>query len=286
VLIRVVAAGVNPVDVMVRQGRLQNEFPHAFPLIPGWDAAGVVEEFGEGAGRFRKGDRVWSYTRKPLVQWGSYAEYVAVPESSVALMPSKLLYEEAAAVPVAGLTAFQSLFGHRAIGSGASVLVHAAAGSVGGIAVQLARNAGARVIGTAGPENQDYIAALGAVAVDYTAEDFADAVGRHFPDGVDLVIDGVGGEVTARSLAVIRRGGRLVALVDPPDLDAAAQRNVIAQNLISEPNSEQLGLLARMYEQGTLRQPHLQKIYPLAEAAEAQRVVAEGHVRGKLVLNL
>ncbi len=286
VLIRIVAAGVNPVDNMMLRGLLTDALPHAFPLIPGWDAAGVVEEFGEGATRFRKGDRVWAFAKKPVLQLGCFAEYVSVPESSVAIMPSKLLFEEAAAVPVVGLTAFQALVEKHGLASGNTVLIHAAAGGVGSIGVQLARNAGARVFGTAGSGNQDFVAGLGATAIDYTAEDFAEAVRRHCPDGVDVVLDTIGGEVQAKSLELVRPGGSLVSIVEPPDTQAAAARNVSARFVTTEPSAEQLGLLSSMYEQGALKQPHLQKIYSLDQAAEALSVQAQGHVRGKLVLNL
>ena len=286
VLIRAVAVGVNPVDWAIREGRLREILQHAFPLVPGWDVAGVIEEMGENATRFRKGDRVWSYAWKPRVQWGCYAEYVAVEESSVALMPTKLLYEEAAGVPLAGLTAWQCLFHHSGVGPGASVLVHAAAGGVGHFAVQLARHAGADVIGTAGTSNQPFVLELGAVAtVDYTKEDFREVVRRHRPDGVDLAICSTDAETMRRSYDVIKPGGRLISLIGPPDHDEATRHNVTARDLFVEPDAEQLATLAGLIDLGKLR-PSVQKIYGLRDAAEAQKRSAEGHVRGKLVINL
>jgi len=286
VLIRAVAAGVNPVDWNIREGRLKEILPHAFPLIPGWDVAGVVEELGENATRFRKGDRVWAYAWKPRLQWGCYAEHVAIAESSVALMPTKLLYEEAASVPLAALTAWQCLFHQSEIGSGSSVLVHAAAGGVGHFAVQLARHAGAEVIGTAGTANQPFVLELGAIAtVDHTKEDFREVVRRHRPEGVDLAICSTDLETMKRSYDVIRPGGKLVSLIGEPDRDEAARHNVTACDLFVEPDAEQLATLAGLVDLGKLR-PHVQKIYALRDAAEAQKRSAEGHVRGKLVLNL
>jgi NADPH:quinone reductase-like Zn-dependent oxidoreductase len=286
VLIRAVAVGVNPVDWAIREGRLKEILPHAFPLVPGWDVAGVIEEMGEHATRFRKGDRVWSYAWKPRVQWGCYAEYVAVDEASVALMPTKLLYEEAASVPLAALTAWQCLFHHAGVGPGASVLVHAASGGVGHFAVQLARHAGADVIGTAGTSNQPFVLELGAVAtVDYTKEDFREVVRRHRPEGVDLAICSTDAETMKRSYDVIKPGGRLVSLIGAPDHDEAARHKVTACDLFVEPDAEQLATLAGLIDLGKLR-PHVQKIYGLRDAAEAQKRSAEGHVRGKLVLNL
>ncbi len=286
VLIRAVACGVNPVDWKIREGRLSALMPHAFPLIPGWDVAGVVEELGERATRFRKGDRVWACARKPVVQWGCYAEYVAVDETHVALMPSKLLYEEAAAVPLAALTAYQALCGQARLGAGSSVLIHAAAGGVGHLAVQLARHAGAEVLGTAGPANQAFLLELGVqVAIDYTKEDFREAVRRHRPQGVDLVIHSLDTEPVTRSYEVLKKGGRLVSIVGPPELDEAARRQVTAHGLFVAPNGEQLNQLASLVDRGCLR-AHVEKIYELAQAEQAQRRIAAGHVRGKLVLNL
>ena len=286
VLIRAVAVGVNPIDWAIREGRLREILPHTFPLVPGWDVAGVIEEMGEDATRFRKGDRVWAYAWKPRVQWGCYAEYVAVIESSVALMPTKLLYEEAAGVPLAALTAWQCLFDHAGIGPGASVLIHAAAGGVGHFAVQLARHAGADVIGTAGTSNQPFVLELGAVAtVDYTKEDFREVVRRHRPEGVDLAICSTDAETMKRSYDVIKPGGRMVSLIGAPDHEEAARHKVTACDLFVEPDAEQLATLAGLIDLGKLR-PHVQKIYGLRDAAEAQKRSAEGHVRGKLVLNL
>lgn len=285
-LIHVVSAGVNPVDVEIREGRLAASMPHAFPLVPGWDAAGTVEQLGEGACRFRKGDRVWSLARKPVVQWGCYAEYVAVPEEQVALMPAKLLYEEAAAMPTAALAAFQALFDDPGLEKGSRVLIHAAEGGVGHFAVQLARQAGAEVWGTAGAANQGFVIELGANgAIDHDREDLVEAARRECPSGFDLVLDAVGGATLERSHDLVRPGGRLVGIVDEPDVERARERGFSARFAAVRPDAEQLGLLARLVDEKQLR-PHLQRIYPLAEAAAAQREIAEGHVRGKLVLNL
>jgi len=286
VLIRVVSAGVNPVDARIREGLLADRMPHEFPLIPGWDAAGVVEGLGEGANRFRKGERVWSFARKPVVRWGCYAEYVSVAEDQVARMPAKLLYEEAAAMPAAALTAFQCLFDSPGVEQGTRVLVHAAAGGVGHFAVQLAREAGAEVWGTAGSSNQGFVMELGARGtIDYTAEDVAEAARRNAPGGFDLILDAVGGETLARSHGLVRPGGRLVSIVEQPDAARARAGGFSAHFLVVRPDSEQLGTLARLVDERRLR-PHVQRIFALADAGDAQQQVAGGPVRGKLVLNL
>lgn len=285
VLIRVVSAGVNPVDGAVVAGELREVVPHAFPLIPGLDAAGVVDGFGTGVGRFRKGDRVWCCAKREPLQWGTWSEFVAVPESACSTMPVKLLFEEAAAVPTAALGARQALGLGGPPEKGETVLVHAAAGGVGHFAVQLAVDAGAKVLGTCGPRNLDFVFGLGATAIDYTRDPLAESVRREAPDGVDRVIDTLGGEILAASFDMLRPGGRLVSLVEEPDRDRAAAAGVDASALLVEPDGEQLALLSRLVDDGRLR-PQVQKIYPLDEAREALKVLGERHVRGKLVLNL
>jgi NADPH2:quinone reductase len=286
VLVRTVAAGVNPVDWKIREGLLEDRLPHAFPLIPGWDVAGVVEEIGESTARFRKGDKVWAYVRKPVVQWGTYADFVAVPEDHVALMPSAYLFEEAAAVPLAALTAYQALFSIARLEKGVTVLVHAAAGGVGHFAVQLAARAGARVLGTARSDNHSFVLELGADrVVDYHEEDFRDAVRRLCPEGVDVVLDAVGGDTQSRSLEVLKERGILVSIVGEPDADKAAERGVRARWMFVEPDGEQLAILAREIDRGRLR-VHVGSMFPLADAARAHEESRAGHVRGKLVLTL
>ncbi len=286
VVVRVVAAGVNPVDWKIREGLLRDRIPHVFPLVPGWDLAGTVEEIGDDVTRIRKGERVFAYARKPVVQWGTYAELVVVPETSVAPMPSRLLFEEAAAVPLAALTAYQSLFGRAGIARGNVVLIHAGAGGVGHFAVQLASNAGARVLATAGAGSQEFLLGLGAsVAIDYTREDWSEAVDRFSPEGVDFVFDTVGGETQKLSFDVLKPGGRIVGIVTPPDPTLARKRRVDASYVFVEPSASQLATLGAMCDAGKLK-PNVQRIFPLADAAEAQRLSQAGHVRGKLVLAL
>lgn len=286
VLIRVVAAGVSLLDCEIRRGRLAEYVPHGFPLVPGWDVAGVVEEFGPGAGRFRKGDRVFACARKPKVQWGCYAEYVCVPEPAAAMMPAKLLFEEAASVPLAALTAMQCIAAGPDLGPDSTVLVHAAAGGVGSYAVQLARLAGARVLGTGSGTSHPFILSLGAqAAIEYANEDFCEVLRRHAPEGADLVIDPVGGETLTRSFDAVRPGGRLMSVVEDPDVGLAERREISAGSLTVRPNGEQLERIAHLFDQKKLK-THVQKIYSLADAAEAHTVAEQRHVQGKLVLNL
>jgi NADPH2:quinone reductase len=284
-LIRTVAAGVNPVDWKIREGHMSARVPHGFPLIPGWDVAGVVDELGEGCQRFRKGDRVFAYARKPHVQWGTYAEYVAVPERHVALMPPSLLFEEAAAIPCAALTAQQALV-RAGLSAGAVLLVLNGSGGVGHFALQLAKIAGVRSIATTGPRNQEFVLSQGAeAAIDHTRDDLANAVGARFPDGVDIVLDAIGGPALAQSLALVKRGGVIVSVVDMLDPAAVTARGARFERISSVPSGEQLAVFAAHAGRKTLR-PHVQTIYPLASAARAQEDSRAGHVRGKLVLAL
>jgi NADPH2:quinone reductase len=284
-LIRTLAAGVNPVDWKVREGQLAPRTPHVFPLIPGWDVAGVVDELGEGCQRFRKGDRVFAYARKPHIQWGTYAEYVAVPERDAALMPASLLFEEAAAIPCAALTAQQAL-ARAGLSAGASLLVLNGSGGVGHFALQLAKIAGARSIATAGARNQEFVMSQGAEhAIDHTRDDLAGQVAARFPDGVDVVLDAIGGEPLAASAALVKPGGVIVSVVDTLDAGAVRPRGVRFERISSAPSGEQLAVFAAHAGRKTLR-PHVQTIFPLAEAARAQEESRAGHVRGKLVLAL
>jgi len=284
ILIRTVAAGVNPVDWKMREGNLAR-LPHAFPLIPGWDVAGVVDELGEGCHRFRRGERVFAYARKPFLQWGTYAECVAVPERHVAAMPASLLFEEAAAVPCAALTAHQALT-RAGLSRGATLLVLNGSGGVGHFALQLARIAGAHAIATAGSRNQEFVLNQGAeAAIDHTRDDLATAVKARFPEGVDVVLDAIGGPPLEHALDAVKPGGIVVSVVGQLDPEIAAARGARFEHISSEPSGEQLELFAAHAKRKTLR-PHVQTIFPLERAADAQEESRAGHVRGKLVLAL
>lgn len=266
VLIAVRAAGVNPVDWKIRTGRLEGAFRHVFPLIPGWDAAGVVQAVGPAVTRFAPGDEVWAYARKDVVQDGCYAELVAVREDAVGIKPPSLSFEQAGAAPLAALTALQLLRDGVALQAGERVVVLAASGGVGHIAVQLAVAMGAEVVGVAGSRNQDFVRGLGAAeVVDYTAGDVAQEVGR-----ADAVIDLVGeGESLARAL-----GARFASIIAPPKEGAY---------VFVRPSAADLNVLAGHVAAGALR-IEVEQALPLAQAAEAHRRSEGGRTRGKLVL--
>ncbi|CAA7619853.1 NADP-dependent oxidoreductase [Magnetospirillum sp. SS-4] len=284
VLIRIRAAAVNPVDWKIREGNLARLFPCKFPLIPGWDAAGVIAALGEGVTGFSIGDRVWSFCRKPDIQWGTYAEYVVMTADAVAMMPASLDFAQASAIPLAGLTAWQSLFDVADIRPGQVVLIHAGAGGVGSLAVPLAKWAGATVVSTARAENHDYVRRLGADhVIDYTTRDFVAATRDLFPEGVDFAYGTVGGEVLARSYQVVKPGGILVSITDKTDRDEAERLGIRVKYLFVKPNGQQLRRLAALLDDGTLLPPLVEEMR-LDQAAEALGRNRRGHGRGKIVL--
>lgn len=286
VLIRIRAAGCNPVDYKIREGLLRARLPHMFPIILGWDAAGVIEEVGPKTKRFKVGDEVYAYCRKPLIMHGTYAEYIAVDERAVALKPAKRSFEEAAAVPLAGLTAWQSLVEAGEIKRGQRVLVHAAAGGVGGFAVQIARAKGCRVIATASAANHDYVRSIGAhEIIDYTTTDFVAAVRAKFPEGVDVAYDTVGGDVQMRSADVLKAGGKLVSILAFAKEAELRERGVDFRYVFVRPDGKQLTKLAKLSDAGKLR-VKLAAVLPLADAANAHEQLEARHTSGKIVLTM
>jgi NADPH:quinone reductase-like Zn-dependent oxidoreductase len=279
VLVEVKAAGVNPVDFKIRAGYLQGLLPHHLPLIPGWDVAGVVRAVGIGVQDWRPGDEILAYARKDHVQFGTYAELVALPDRMIARKPSNVDFVTAAALPLAGLTALQAL---KAVGTGAGdvVLVHAAAGGVGHLQVQIARELGAaRVLGTASPRNHEFVRSLGAEPVAY-GDALVDAVAELIGgDGrVDVVVDNVGGLAFDQSLQLVRDRTRMTSIVDGP---RALEHGVI--NTWARPNAEQTQWLVDRVAAGSVR-VEVQQTFPLADAVKAHKLLEGGHVRGKVVL--
>lgn len=279
VLIKVYASGVNPVDWKIRKGLRKEKFPTDFPLTLGWDVSGVVEEMGSAVRTLHLGDKV--YGRPDPTRNGTYAEYVAVKANQVSLRPTTIDDVQAAAVPLAGLTAWQGLFDHGHLEPGQTVLIHAASGGVGLYAVQFAKWAGARVIGTTSTDNLDFVRDLGAdQVIDYTKERFEDLV-----KDADLVLDTLGGDTQKRSLAVLRDGGRLITTVAPENQDAAKARNIHIEGFTAQSYPEHLEQIARLIDEGKVH-PVIARVLHLEEAAEAQEMSEKGHVRGKIVLKV
>lgn len=279
VLIKVYASGVNPVDWKMRAGLAESLFPINLPFIPGWDVSGEIEEVGSDILTFRKGDEV--YGRPDVTRDGTYAEYVAVKADQINFKPQSLDHDKAAAVPLAGLTAWQGLFDFGQLEEGQKVLIHAAAGGVGTFAVQLAKWKGARVIGTASEENIDFLFDLGADgAIDYKNEKFEDKV-----SGVDLVFDLIGGDTQKRSLKVLRKGGRLITTVQPKYEEEAKAKGIHMEVFMTKSLPEELQQLANLIDSGKIK-PIVTQKFALKDAAAAQREIEKGHTRGKIVLTV
>ena len=279
VLIRVHAAGVNPIDWKVREGHMKDFWPHKFPLILGWDVSGTVEEVGPGVSRFKIGDEVYSVpdpTRN-----GAYADYIVVRESEIALKPNSLHHIRAAVVPLAALTAWQALFDTAQLQPGQRVLIHAGGGGVGHLAVQLAKWKGSYVFATASTKNQDLLRELGVdKAIDYTQQRFED-VARN----IDIVLDTIGGETQERSWSVLKKGGVLVSLVQPPSEEKAKALGIQAAFVAGHPSGAELAKIAKLIDSGDLK-PIVNRIVPLSEARRAHELSQTGHTHGKIVLRV
>ncbi|MFB6673247.1 NADP-dependent oxidoreductase [Streptomyces sp. NPDC056390] len=278
VLVKVRAAAVNPVDWKAREGYLDPVLEAVFPVIPGWDVSGVVVQPGASVTEFVTGDEVIGYVREDFLSRGTFAEYVAAPVRTLARKPRNLTYEEAAGLPLAGLTAYQVLTGALAVQEGDVVLVHAAAGGVGSIAVQLGRHLGARVIGTASERNHDFLRELGAEPVTY-GEGLAERVRALAPEGVDGVFDTVGGEALKVSADLLAPGGRLASIADASVVDLGGRYVFV------RPDAADLARLADLAEQDVVT-VHVDETFPLERAADAQRLSAEGRTRGKIVVTV
>jgi NADPH:quinone reductase-like Zn-dependent oxidoreductase len=282
VLVRVHAAGVNPIDWKVREGEMKDFWPHKFPLILGWDLSGVVEELGRGpaaAGRFKIGDEV--YGLPDPTRGGAYADYIVVREPELALKPNSLHHIRAAAVPLAALTAWQSLFDTSQLQPGQRVLIHAGSGGVGHFAVQLAKWKGAYVFATASTKNQDLLRKLGVdEPIDYTQQRFENIVRN-----IDAVLDTIGGETQERSWQVLKKGGALLSVVQPPSAEKAKELGVRAAFVASHPNGAQLEEIAKIINSGKLA-PVIDRILPLSEARRAHELSQSGHTHGKIVLRV
>jgi len=231
VLIEVHSAGVNPIDWKVREGYAKGWLNHKLPLIIGWDVSGVIAELGDGVKGFRKGDEV--YGKLDSGRDGAYAEYAVSNIENIVLKPKKIDHVHAAAVPIAALTAWQSLFDLGNLSAGQTVLIHAAAGGVGHFAVQFARWKGAKVIGTASARNEEFVRSLGAdMVIDYTGRKFEEEV-----SGVDCVLDTQGGEVLERSLRVLKKGGIVVSTLAEPSAEGLVRYGVRSARVVARGDS-------------------------------------------------
>ena len=277
VLIKIHASAVNPVDWKIRDG-MGEMFGIELPAILGCEIAATIEETGADVKNFKTGDEVFGYLESHT---GGYAEYSAAKESGIAKKPKNVDFENASAIPVGALTAYQSLFDLAGLQSGQKVLIHAASGGVGSMAVQLAKAKGAYVIGTASGKNEQFVKDLGADEfVDYTKEKFEDRV-----KDVDVVFDTIGGDTQERSFQTLKKGGFLVTLVHPPSEDLAKKFGVKAEMVNAAANAEQLNEFAELAEQGKLK-THVETVLPMSEIKKAHELSKAGKTRGKIVLKV
>jgi NADPH:quinone reductase-like Zn-dependent oxidoreductase len=278
VLVKVRAASVNPVDWKCREGYLDGILDPVFPVIPGWDVSGVVVQPGASVTEFAVGDEVVAYAREDFLSRGTFAEYVAAPVRTLARKPLNLSFEQAAGLPLAGLTAYQMFTKVLDVTGGDTVLVHAAAGGVGSIAVQLARHLGARVIGTASESNHDFVRSLGGEPVSH-GEGLAERVRALAPEGVNAVFDTIGGDTMKMSAELLAPEGRLASIADPDVVGFGGRYHFV------RPNPHDLQSLCDLAEQGVVS-VHVCETFPLERAADAHRLSAEGHTRGKIVVTV
>jgi len=284
VLIKVHAAGVNPVDCYIRGGMFEETGTHSLPLTLGWDTAGTVEQVGEAVTKHEVGDQVFALA--PFHRNGSYAEYLAIEADIVVNKPKNLSFAQSAAVPLAALTAWQGLFTEGKLQAGQRVLIHNTSGGVGSFAVQLAKAAGAHVIGTASEKNREFVESLGVDQfIDYRNSKFEDEV-----ESVDLVfaaaVGAVGGDdIVTRSLQVIKSGGHLISLFDEIDEALALERGITYHKLMVQPNAADLTQIKELLEQGQVK-VHLDSLFPLADAQLAHQRSESKRTVGKIVLQV
>src|SRR5438270_10592609 len=279
VLIRVIAAGVNPVDGMVRAGMFAKRSKNAFSIIPGYDVAGIVEKTGAKLEKYKPGDAVYAYIG--LKEGGGYAEYAVATDKEVSPKPKSLTFEEAAAVPLAAETAWQALFDTAKLSAGQTVLIHGGSGGVGTFAIQIAKARGAKVLATASTPNQDLLKQLGAdVAIDYTKQKFEDVA-----KDVDVVLDCIGKDTLQRSYGVVKKGGFIVTLVAGPDPVELEKHGIHGSDVSVATYSAERVDITKLIEQKKIKVV-VSNASPLTEAAKAQEQAATRHSRGKIVLKV
>ena len=277
VLVRVIASGVNPADPLIVSGKYAKAFGMHVPLIPGYDIAGVVQKTGAKITKLKVGDPIYGY-----VLWGGgWSEYSVATEGEAATKPASLTYIEAAAVPLAALTAWQALVDTAQLSAGQTVLIHGGSGGVGSFAIQIAKARGAKVIATASTANQELLRDLGAnVAIDYTKAKFEDVA-----KDVDVVLDTVGGDTLARSYGVVKKGGIVTSLRGRPDQAELDKYGIRGAPIAVTPNAKELAEITKLIEEKKIK-PIVSQVLPLSEARKADEQAETHHTRGKIVLRI
>lgn len=279
VLVSVDATSINPIDWKLREGYLAQMFPWDFPIILGWDVAGTIEEVGSDVTEWKVGDRI--FARPDTTRFGTYAEHTIVDEHLLAPLPKGVSANEAAAVPLAGLTAYQALFDHGHVTKGQKVLIHAGAGGVGTYAIQLAKAKGAYVYTTASEKNHELLKSLGAdEVIDYRSTDFRDVAKE-----VDMVLDTMGGDVQKNSMDILKEGGYLISILSIEDEDKAKEKGIHAKAVWLDTNGKQLKELGDLMKAGKLRSV-VGKTFPLTRQGiyDAHALSETHHAVGKIVI--
>ena len=280
ILVQVHSAGVSPLDIHVRDGWYKDSPNYPLPIILGWELSGIVVAVGTPNSQFKKGDAVFAH---PSVyrSGGAYAEYVAVKENEPAHKPDSMSHHQAAAISMNSLTAWQALFDVGKLVAGQRILIHAAAGGVGHLAVQLAKWCGAYVIGTSSAKNREFLLNLGIdEVIDYTATSFEKVV-----KDVDVVLDTIGGDTLMKSFSVIKKNGMIVSIVDFENIKKAPQFGVKGEGLVVSPSANQLAKIATLFDEKKIK-AHIEAVFPLTEAKKAHILTQSGHTRGKIVLDV
>ena len=303
VLVQIHAASVNPVDFKIRDGKLKLILPYPLPFILGNDLAGVVVRVGSRVRRFKPGDEV--YARPDAGRIGTFAEFISIKEDAVANKPKGLTMEEAASIPLVGLTAWQVLIERANLKSGQKVLIHAGSGGVGTFAIQLAKHIGAIVATTTSTANLDWVKRLGAdIVIDYRKDDFETNLHDY-----DVVLDTLGGEALEKSVQVLKPGGKLISIAGPPDPDfgkdigsswifslvirllsyrirrRAKRHHVSYSFLFIRPSGEQLREIGSLIDSGVIR-PVVDRVFPFESTKEALAYVEQGRTKGKVIVKV
>jgi len=303
VLVQIHAAGVNLLDAKIRDGEFKRFLPYRFPLILGNEVAGVVVRVGSRVQRFKPGDEV--YARPDDDRIGAFAEYIAIQEDAVAQKPKNLTMEEAASIPLVGLTAWQVLVERAKLSPGQKVLIHAGSGGVGTVAIQLAKHLGATVATTTSTVNLEWVKRLGAdIVIDYRKDDF-----EHILQDYDVVLNSLGAEALEKSLRVLKPGGKLISISGPPDPEFAKDRGLswivrLAMRLLSyrirkkakrhhvsysflfmRASGDQLREIGSLIESGIIH-PVVDRVFPFASTKEALAYVETGRAKGKVIVKM
>jgi NADPH:quinone reductase-like Zn-dependent oxidoreductase len=280
VLIKIQAAAINPVDWMVREGLLADGASLEQPLILGWDAAGTVCEMGKNVKDFTLGDEVFVYA--PILEQGSYAQYIAVDAGIVARKPTSLDITTSAAVPLAATTAFQALTQGGKLQKGQTVLIHNAAGGVGSFAVQIAKSLGAHVIGTASNAKREFVMSLGCDEfIDYQSQDFSQQL-----NNIDMVLAAVGGEgLLEKSLRIIKPNGALISLLDDMDPAIALDKQIHFQRWWVTPNAQDLNSISKLIDEGSVR-VEVDSVFPMSQVQKAHDLSQSQRAQGKIILQI